>query len=111
MCFSIYHLTLQVCVLEAVAGLQASVLADRGNCLDSPDIAISVSLERGTPVLLLFSLTGDGSSYSETREMNTRKDIFHIEHPIQGMVESNYYTWVTLKSSQTTNNNHFTSKN
>ena len=83
--------TLQVCVLEDVAGLQASVLAVRGDCLDSPDITVGVSLERGTPALLLFSLTGDSSSFSETREMNTRKEIFHIEHPIQGMEETITY--------------------
>uniref|UniRef100_A0A8C9YDZ1 Polycystic kidney disease 1 like 2a n=1 Tax=Sander lucioperca TaxID=283035 RepID=A0A8C9YDZ1_SANLU len=76
---------LQMCVLEKVAGLQASVLTERDDCLDSPDITLGVSLERGAPVLLLFSLTGDNSSYSETRGMNTSKDIFHIGHQVQGM--------------------------
>ncbi|XP_062287305.1 polycystin-1-like protein 2 [Scomber scombrus] len=74
---------LQVCVLEDVAGLQASLLADRGDCLDSSDITVGVSLERGAPVLLFFLLTSDSSSFSETREMNTRNDMFHIERPIQ----------------------------
>lgn len=75
-----------MCVLEKVAGLQASVLTEReGDCLDSPDVTVGVSLEQGAPVLLLFSLTGDNSSISETREMNTRKELFHIGHPIQGM--------------------------
>ncbi|XP_034430203.1 polycystic kidney disease protein 1-like 2 [Hippoglossus hippoglossus] len=75
---------LQVCILEEVAGLQASVLT--GDCLHSSDIAVGVSLEHGAPALLLFSLTGDNnSSFYETRDMNARKDIFHIDHPIQGM--------------------------
>ncbi|KAM6955775.1 polycystin-1-like protein 2 [Lycodopsis pacificus] len=75
---------LQMCVLEKVAGLQASVLTEGDDYLYSPDITVGVSLERGVPVLLLFSLTGDNSSYSEVREMNTSKDIFRIAHPIQG---------------------------
>ncbi|XP_067459444.1 polycystin-1-like protein 2 [Thunnus thynnus] len=89
---------LQVCVLEDVTGLQASVLAVRGDCLDSPDITIGVSLERGTPVLLLFSLTGDSSSFSETREMNTRKEIFHIERPIQGSLQVRLRAWNVFSS-------------
>lgn len=84
LCFVTLHI-LQMCVLEKVAGLQASVLTERDDCLDSPDITLGVSLERGAPVLLLFSLTGDNSSYSETRGMNTSKDIFHIGHQVQGM--------------------------
>ncbi|XP_035813867.2 polycystic kidney disease protein 1-like 2 [Amphiprion ocellaris] len=78
---------LQVCILEKVARLHASILTERDDCSDSPDITLGVSLERGTPVLLLFSLTGDNSSFSETREMNTRKGIFLIEHPIQGPIK------------------------
>ncbi|XP_071389094.1 polycystin-1-like protein 2 [Centroberyx affinis] len=76
---------LQVCVLEEVAGLQALVVAEEGDCPQSPDLNVSVSLERGVPVLLLFSLTGDSSCFSETREMlqNTQKEIYHIRNPIQ----------------------------
>ncbi|KAM7380789.1 hypothetical protein PAMP_004062 [Pampus punctatissimus] len=87
---------LQVCVLEDLAGLQASVLADRGDCLDSSVITISVSLERGAPVLLLFTLTGNSSSLSETREMNTRKESFHIQHPIQDYPCNCQGRWNTL---------------
>ncbi|XP_044072039.1 polycystic kidney disease protein 1-like 2 [Siniperca chuatsi] len=89
---------LQMCVLEKVAGLQASVLTERDDCLESPDITIGVSLERGAPVLLLFSLTGDNSSFSETREMNTRKEIFHIGHPIQGSVQVKLRAWNVFSS-------------
>lgn len=76
--------TLQVCVLEKVAGLQASVLTD---WMESPHITVGISLERGEPVLLLFCLTGDNSSTSELREMNTRKETFRIEHTVHGMEE------------------------
>ncbi|XP_035860041.1 polycystic kidney disease protein 1-like 2 [Sander lucioperca] len=92
---------LQMCVLEKVAGLQASVLTERDDCLDSPDITLGVSLERGAPVLLLFSLTGDNSSYSETRGMNTSKDIFHIGHQVQADVTP-YYKTYTINTSPST---------
>lgn len=74
-------------MLEKVAGLQASVLSERNDCIDTPEIMIyGVFLERGAPVLLLFSMTGyNNSSFSETREMNTRKEIFLIPQQIQGM--------------------------
>ncbi|KAI3355885.1 hypothetical protein L3Q82_004435 [Scortum barcoo] len=84
---------LQMCVLEKVAGLQASALSEKHDCLDSPEITIGVSLERGAPVLLLLRLTGDNSSYSESREMNTRKEIFHIRHPVQGPVQVKLRAW------------------
>lgn len=86
--FVILHM-LQVCVLEKIVGLQASVLTERNDCLDSPGMTLGVSLERGAPVVLLFFLTGENTSYSETREMNTTKGIFHIGHPIQGMENVN----------------------
>lgn len=83
--FSVILHVLQMCELEKVARLEATVLTERDDCPDSPDITVGVSLEQGAPVLLLFSLSGDNSSYSETREMNTSKEIFQIGHPIQGM--------------------------
>ncbi|XP_037646091.1 polycystic kidney disease protein 1-like 2 [Sebastes umbrosus] len=89
---------LQMCVLEEVAGLQASVLTERNDCPDSPGITVGVSLERGVPVLLLFSLTGDNSSYSETREMTISKSIFHIGHPIQGSVQVKLRAWNVFSS-------------
>lgn len=75
----------QVCVLEKVAGLQVSTLPE-GDCLNSPYVTVGVSLERGAPVLLLFSLTAEnGSSSYQTREMNAKKEVFHIRHTGQGM--------------------------
>ena len=80
LCFVPLHV-LQMCVLEKVAGLQASVLTERNDRL----ITVGVSLNRGAPVLLLFSLTGDNISFSETRELNTREGIFHVGHQIPGI--------------------------
>uniref|UniRef100_A0A8P4G0C2 Polycystic kidney disease protein 1-like 2 n=1 Tax=Dicentrarchus labrax TaxID=13489 RepID=A0A8P4G0C2_DICLA len=90
---------LQMCVLEKVAGLQASLLTERDDGLDSPCITVGVSLERGGPVLLLFSLTGDNSSFSESRKMNTRKDIFRIGHQIQELSAITYYKTYSIKTS------------
>lgn len=61
------------------------MLKRRENCSGSRCIALGVSLERGEPVLLHFSLTGAKNSFSETREMNTKRKIFHIRHPLQGI--------------------------
>ncbi|XP_076603671.1 polycystin-1-like protein 2 [Chaetodon auriga] len=88
---------LHVCVLERVAGLQASVLTQK-DCLHSPDITVGVSLERGTPVLLLFSLTGSNNSFSETREMNTTRGIFHIGRQIPGSVQVKLRAWNVFSS-------------
>uniref|UniRef100_A0A3P8P2Q7 Polycystic kidney disease 1 like 2a n=1 Tax=Astatotilapia calliptera TaxID=8154 RepID=A0A3P8P2Q7_ASTCA len=75
---------LQVCVLEKIVGLQASVLTAGDECLDSPFIIFDVSLVRGEPVMLLFSLSGNNGLFTETRQMNTRKEMFETENPIQG---------------------------
>ncbi|TKS67513.1 Polycystic kidney disease protein 1-like 2 PC1-like 2 protein [Collichthys lucidus] len=89
---------LQMCVLEKVAGLQASVLTERDDCLDSPDITVGVSLKGGAPVLLLFTLTGENISFSETRKMKTRKEIFRIGHQIQGSVQVKLRAWNIFSS-------------
>ncbi|XP_029385709.1 polycystic kidney disease protein 1-like 2 isoform X2 [Echeneis naucrates] len=74
---------LQLCVFEEVAGLQVSVLAERE---DQAEMTVAVSLERGWPVVLIFSLTGDDSVY-ESREMNLRKGTFHLKKPARGTVQ------------------------
>lgn len=84
LCFVILYLLLQMCVLEKVAGLQAAVLRDEDDSLDSPGLTVGVSLERGAPVLLLLTVIRHNNSFSETKEMNTRKGIFHIGHQIEG---------------------------
>lgn len=81
--FVILHM-LQVCVLEKLAGLQAKLLKETNECYGSTCITLGVSLDHGEPVLLLFSLNGKNRTFSETREMKTKKEIFQISHPIQG---------------------------
>ncbi|KAF7660845.1 hypothetical protein LDENG_00274440 [Lucifuga dentata] len=92
--FSDVSTNLQVCVLEEVAGLQASVVAE-DDCGHSPVLNVSVSLQRGAPVQLLFFLTGDNSSISESREMlqNKRKEIHHIRNPIKGSLQVKLRAW------------------
>lgn len=75
-----------MCVLDKVAGLQASVLRDEDVSLRSPGLTVGVSLERGTPVLLLFNVIRHNNSFTQTREMNTTSGIFHIGHQFQGKV-------------------------
>lgn len=59
---------LQVCLLEPVEGLLGSVMAEEGECPDS-DLYVSVSLDRGAPVQLLFQVSGANGSISETRDI------------------------------------------
>ncbi|KAM4630467.1 polycystin-1-like protein 2 [Polymixia lowei] len=78
---------LHVCLVEPVEGLQASVLAEEGRCPDSPDLIINVSLERGTPVQLHFSLTGDNDTLTETRDMlNGSSQAYNFSPPIEGLL-------------------------
>ncbi|KAK2839552.1 hypothetical protein Q5P01_013292 [Channa striata] len=85
---------LQVCVLEKVTGLQASILTE-GN--DS-EITVGVSLEGGAPVQLLFYLTGENGSFYEARQMNTRKEIFHIGPQIDGNIRVKLRAWNVFSS-------------
>ncbi|XP_026000938.1 polycystic kidney disease protein 1-like 2 isoform X3 [Astatotilapia calliptera] len=89
---------LQVCVLEKIVGLQASVLTAGDECLDSPFIIFDVSLVRGEPVMLLFSLSGNNGLFTETRQMNTRKEMFETENPIQGSIEAKLRVWNIFSS-------------
>ncbi|XP_041858595.1 polycystic kidney disease protein 1-like 2 [Melanotaenia boesemani] len=89
---------LQVCILEKIVGLQASVLKERDACFISPYITIGVSLDKGAPALLSFSLTGDKSSFSETRHMNGKRGIFRIAHQVQGSVQVKVRVWNAFSS-------------
>lgn len=76
---------LELCLLEPVEGLQASVVSVEGECPDSPDIIIDVFLEQGAPVQLLFNLTGARDTLSETRDMiNNSLQAFTFSSPIEG---------------------------
>ncbi|XP_071256344.1 polycystin-1-like protein 2 [Salvelinus alpinus] len=74
---------LQVCLLEPVEGLLGSVMAEEGECPDS-DLYVSVSLDRGAPVQLLFQVSGANDSISETRDMQNRSmQVYNISTTIQ----------------------------
>ncbi|XP_042342348.1 polycystic kidney disease protein 1-like 2 [Plectropomus leopardus] len=76
---------LELCLLEPVKGLQASVVAEEDGCPDSPDLIIGVSLEQGAPVELIFTLTGARDSLSETRNMPSGSlQMYTFSNPIEG---------------------------
>lgn len=76
---------LELCLLEPIEGLQASVTAEDDTCPDSADLIISVSLEQGAPAELLFNLTGAGDELSETRDMlNGSLQAYTFSSPLEG---------------------------
>ncbi|XP_024275138.1 polycystic kidney disease protein 1-like 2 [Oncorhynchus tshawytscha] len=84
---------LQVCLLEPVEGLQGSVMAEEGECPDS-DLYVSVSLDRGSPVKLLFQVSGANDSISETRDMQNRSmQVYNISTTIQGDLQVKVRAW------------------
>ncbi|XP_027137142.1 polycystic kidney disease protein 1-like 2 [Larimichthys crocea] len=79
---------LELCLLEPVEGLQASVIAEEDGCPNSTDLNISVSLERGAPVELLFTLTGARDSLSETRNMFSGSlQAYTFSNPLEGLLQ------------------------
>ncbi|KPP68254.1 hypothetical protein Z043_113086, partial [Scleropages formosus] len=62
--------TMQLCLLEPVEGLWASVEPGRKPCLN-PELQVSVSLDRGTPVQLQFQISGNKESFLEMKEMTS----------------------------------------
>lgn len=86
---------LELCVLEPVKGLQAFIVTDGDDCPDSMDLIISVSLEKGAPVELLFSLTGATDALSETRDMfNSSSEKYKFSSPLEGKpVSQSHVEW------------------
>ncbi|XP_024909306.1 polycystic kidney disease protein 1-like 2 [Cynoglossus semilaevis] len=79
---------LELCLLEPVKGLLASVLSEARVCPDSADLMIEVSLNQGSPVQLFFNFTGATDSLSETREMlNGSSEVYTFSSPIQGLLK------------------------
>lgn len=77
--------SLELCVLEPVAGLQASIVTDGDDCPDSRDLIINVFLKKGAPVELLFSFSGAKDTLSETRDMfNSSSEIYTFSRPLEG---------------------------
>lgn len=87
---------LELCLLEPVEGLQAWVeWAEEGDCPDLTDMVISVSLERGVQIKLLFTLTARGDTLSENRDMfNSSVQTFTFSSPLEGA------NWLGLHSHQ-----------
>ncbi|XP_070762062.1 polycystin-1-like protein 2 [Enoplosus armatus] len=79
---------LELCLLEPIEGLQASVIAEDDECPDSTDLVIGVSLERGAPVELLFTLTGARDAISESRDMlNGSLQAYTFSSPLEGLLK------------------------
>lgn len=76
-----------MCVAEKLSGLRASVLSER---MDS-GTAVSVAVDRGFPALLLFTATAKNSSFSESREMNSRMGIFLLGRELQGKINDTFF--------------------
>ncbi|XP_047436040.1 polycystic kidney disease protein 1-like 2 isoform X3 [Mugil cephalus] len=81
---------LELCLLEPVDGLQASMITKEDVCPDSTDLVIGVSLEKGDPAELLFTLTGAEDTLSETRDMlNHSLQHYTFSSPIEGLLAVN----------------------
>ncbi|XP_036066155.1 polycystic kidney disease protein 1-like 2 [Oryzias melastigma] len=79
---------LVLCLLEPVEGLQASLITGAGVCPDSSDLIISVSLEQGTPVELLFNFSGAADTLSEMRHMlNKSGQMYTFSNPLEGLLK------------------------
>lgn len=75
----------ELCLLEAVEGLQASLVSVEDDCPDSTDLTIGILLERGAPVQLLFNINGAMDALSETREMlNGSLQEYTFSSPLEG---------------------------
>ncbi|XP_060740105.1 polycystin-1-like protein 2 [Tachysurus vachellii] len=59
---------LELCLVEPVDGLKASVAPEQDLCSDSA-LYVNVSLDHGAPVELLFLVTADNDSFSEIHRM------------------------------------------
>ncbi|XP_053722204.1 polycystic kidney disease protein 1-like 2 [Synchiropus splendidus] len=92
---------LELCVLEPVDGLQASVVAEDGECPNSSDLTVAISLEQGAPVELLFTLTGAEDSISETRDMLNGSHTFMFSSPIKGLSTVNVRATNAISASDT----------
>ncbi|XP_032371632.1 polycystic kidney disease protein 1-like 2 [Etheostoma spectabile] len=81
---------LELCLLEPVEGLQASVIAEEDTCPDSNDLIIGVSLDKGAPVELLFNLTGERDTLYETRHiLNGSLQAYTFSSPLKGPLKVN----------------------
>lgn len=86
--------TLELCLVEPVDGLQASVAPEQDTCSDSA-LYVNVSLDHGAPVEVLFLVSGNNTSYSETHQMlNGSLQMFRVPSKIEGAVQITIIFWV-----------------
>ncbi|KAL6468941.1 hypothetical protein MHYP_G00224650 [Metynnis hypsauchen] len=77
---------LQLCLVEPVEGLLASIAPEQNICSGSA-LNVHVSLGSGAPVELLFMISGVNDSISETHQMvNGSLHVFNISSTIKGEV-------------------------
>ncbi|XP_028329737.1 polycystic kidney disease protein 1-like 2 [Gouania willdenowi] len=82
-------IVMQLCLLEAVEGLQATAVSEDGVCPDSSDLIINVSLEHGAPAKLRFTFTGTTDTWSESRDiLNNSLQPYTFSNPIQGSFQA-----------------------
>ncbi|XP_061669953.1 polycystin-1-like protein 2 isoform X2 [Syngnathoides biaculeatus] len=80
----------ELCLLEPLEGLRASVMAEDGRCPDSGDLTVGVWLERGAPVRLLFTLSVNNVTRLETRDMvNGSFQTYTFGSPLEDLFELN----------------------
>ncbi|XP_063044343.1 polycystin-1-like protein 2 [Engraulis encrasicolus] len=89
--------TLEACVVEPVLGLQASVSSSSSSDAPCPgsDLNVSVSLDSGAPVQLLFQISdSDNNTVEEARRMESgHLQVFNISTSVQGMVQVKVKAW------------------
>ncbi|XP_041917756.1 polycystic kidney disease protein 1-like 2 isoform X1 [Alosa sapidissima] len=85
---------LEVCVLDPVQGLQASVSTQARPCPEAY-LHITVSLDYGAPAQLLFQISdSDNNTVQETREVDSGSlQVFNISTTVQGMIQVKVKAW------------------
>ncbi|MCJ8737360.1 hypothetical protein PDJAM_G00023180 [Pangasius djambal] len=90
--------TLELCLVEPVDGLQASVAPEQDLCSDSA-LYVNVSLDHGAPVEVLFLVSGDNDSFSETHQMlNGSLQMFRISSKVEGPMRVKVKAWNLFSS-------------
>lgn len=69
---------LEICVLEKIGMLEASVLAGKEANVNLESLAICIFLERRVPAPPLFTLLQHHSTISKRAEIKTNKALFHV---------------------------------
>ncbi|XP_028812272.1 polycystic kidney disease protein 1-like 2 isoform X2 [Denticeps clupeoides] len=82
-----------VCFVEPISSLKALV----SQCPDS-DLQITVSLEHGAPVQLLFHASDGNQSFSESGNMNSDLQTFNISRKLQGALNVKVRAWNLFSS-------------